>query len=451
MSTLTTAKQRENQRQLTDTNQSIFEALKNKTADLAVVGLGYVGLPVALEFARHFSVLGFDINEKRVEMMNNSEDPSGELKSSAFDNKEIRFTLKAEQLAEAKFFVVAVPTPIDKQNQPDLSILKSATTTVAKALKKGDYVVFESTVYPGCTEEVCVPILEQISGLQFNVDFKVGYSPERINPGDKTNTVDKIVKIVSGSDDEALENIANVYRSIITAGIHCAPTLKVAEAAKIVENTQRDVNIALMNELSMIFEKMGVNTFDVLEAAGTKWNFLKFYPGLVGGHCIGVDPYYLINKAIRIGHNPILISAGRSVNDGMPAKIANKIINELQKRDQKVSSARILVMGATFKENVTDIRNSKAADIVLELQKSCKDITVVDSWADAGEMRDHYGIEMSEEATGIYDAIVVAVSHETYINMNAEQYVNMMTEDGFVMDVKGILKDRIESEDYYSL
>ncbi len=451
MSTFTTTKQLEDQRQIIHTNENIYEALKNRTADLAVVGLGYVGLPVALEFARHFSVLGFDINEKRVEMMNNSEDPSGELKRTAFDNKEIRFSWKEEQLAEAKFFVVAVPTPIDKQNQPDLRILKSATTSVAKALKKGDYVVFESTVYPGCTEEVCVPILEQISGLQFNVDFKVGYSPERINPGDKTNTVDKIVKIVSGSDDESLENIANVYRSIITAGIHCAPTIKVAEAAKIVENTQRDVNIALMNELSMIFEKMGVNTFDVLEAAGTKWNFLKFYPGLVGGHCIGVDPYYLINKAIRIGHNPILISAGRSVNDGMPAKIANKIINELKTRGQKVSTARVLVMGTTFKENVTDIRNSKAADIILELKKSCNDVTVVDSWANTGEMKDHYGIEMTEEATGIYDAIVVAVSHETYVNMETEEYLNLMTEDGFIMDVKGILKNKIESEDYFSL
>jgi len=271
MSTLTTAKQSENQGQRTHTNKGIYEALKNKTADLAVVGLGYVGLPVALEFARHFSVLGFDINEQRVEMMNNSKDPSGELESCAFDNKEIRFTHKQEQLAEAKFFVVAVPTPIDKQNQPDLRILKSATTSVAKALKKGDYVVFESTVYPGCTEEVCVPILEEISGLQFNVDFKVGYSPERINPGDKTNTVDKIVKIVSGSDEVALENVAKVYETIITAGIHRAPTLKVAEAAKIVENTQRDVNIALMNELSMIFEKMGVNTFDVLEESHSYW------------------------------------------------------------------------------------------------------------------------------------------------------------------------------------
>ncbi len=451
MSMLTTEKQSKNQKQIVNANESIFEALKNKTADLAVVGLGYVGLPVALEFARHFSVLGFDINQQRVEMMNNSQDPSDELESSAFENKDIRFTWEAEKLAEAKFFVVAVPTPIDKQNQPDLRILKSATTSVAKALKKGDYVVFESTVYPGCTEEVCVPILEQLSGLQYNVDFKVGYSPERINPGDKTNTIDKIIKIVSGSDDEALENVANVYDTIITAGIHRAPSLKVAEAAKIVENTQRDVNIALMNELSMIFEKMGVNTYEVLEAAGTKWNFLNFYPGLVGGHCIGVDPYYLINKAIRIGHNPILISAGRSVNDGMPAKIANKIINELKTRGQKVSNARILVMGATFKENVTDIRNSKAADIVLELQKSCNDVTVVDSWADAGEMKDHYGIEMSEAATGIYDAIVVAVSHETYVNMDADQFVNMMTEDGFVMDVKGILKNKIEAKDYFSL
>ncbi len=432
-------------------NENIYESLTNKTATLAVVGLGYVGLPVALEFARHFSVLGFDINEKRVEMMQNAVDPSDELEPSAFENKEIRFTWKQEQLAEARFFVVAVPTPIDNQNQPNLTALMSATTSVAKALKKGDYVVFESTVYPGCTEEVCVPILESHSGLKFNEDFKVGYSPERINPGDKENTIDKIVKIVSGSDEVALDNIAKVYRSIITAGIHCAPTLKVAEAAKIVENTQRDVNIALMNELSMIFEKMGVNTYDVLKAAGTKWNFLNFYPGLVGGHCIGVDPYYLIQKAIRVGHNPILISAGRSVNDSMPAKIANKIINECRSRGRSTTTARILVMGVTFKENVTDIRNSKAADIVLELKKTCPNVVVVDALADAEEVKNHYGIEMTDNPTGKFDAVVVAVSHEEYCNMENADYMNWMNRDAFIMDVKGIVHDWDDQENYYSL
>jgi len=433
------------------TKTTIFEALTNHTANLAVVGLGYVGLPVALEFARHFSVLGFDINANRVEMMNNAEDPSGELEKVAFDNKTIRFTCRQEQLEDARFYVVAVPTPIDKQNQPNLTALKSATTSVAKALKKGDYVVFESTVYPGCTEEVCVPILEELSGLKLNTDFKVGYSPERINPGDKTNTIDKIVKVVSGSDEESLEQVAKVYRSIIIAGVHCAPTIKVAEAAKIVENTQRDVNIALMNELSMIFDKIGVNTFDVLEAAGTKWNFLKFYPGLVGGHCIGVDPYYLIQKAIRVGHNPILISAGRSVNDSMPAKIANKITTELRDRGKRLSTAKVLVMGITFKENVTDIRNSKAADVAIELMKTCNQVTVVDPYACGTEVKDHYGFDLRENATGKFDTIVLAVSHDAYMQMDMEAYKKRMMRDAFVMDIKGILKDWNEMDNYFSL
>ncbi len=431
--------------------EQMFEQLTNKTAKMAVVGLGYVGLPVALEFAKNFSVIGFDISEDKVAMMKEGKDPSCELESGDFENKDIRFSHEEAFMKEAKFFVVAVPTPIDEFKQPNLAALRSATSSVARVLKKGDYVVFESTVYPGCTEEVCVPIMEEISGLTLNKDFKVGYSPERINPGDKQNTIDKIVKIVSGSDAEALENISKTYASIITAGIHEAPTLKVAEAAKIVENTQRDINIALMNELSVIFEKMDVNTYDVLKAAGTKWNFLNFYPGLVGGHCIGVDPYYLIQKAIRVGHNPILISAGRSVNDGMPGKIAQKIVSELKKRGKNPMESKVLIQGITFKENVTDIRNSKAADLTLEMMNCCMQVDVVDPEANPTEVRQHYGIDMTPETRNDYDAVIIAVSHHAYMNMEEEDYHKMMNKDAFVMDIKGIMKDKMNGMNYFSL
>ncbi|MEM1320799.1 MAG: nucleotide sugar dehydrogenase [Bacteroidota bacterium] len=412
---------------------------------MAVVGLGYVGLPVALEFADHFSVVGFDINKQRVDMMKQGVDPSCELESSAFQDRTISFTCTTADLKAAKFFVVAVPTPIDSFNQPNLKALKAATKTVATVLKKGDYVVFESTVYPGCTEEVCVPILEEISGLTFNEDFKVGYSPERINPGDKKNTIDKIVKIVSGSDEEALDVVANVYATIITAGVHKAPSLKVAEAAKIVENTQRDVNIALMNELSMIFEKIGINTYDVLQAAGTKWNFLNFYPGLVGGHCIGVDPYYLIQKAIRVGHNPILITAGRRVNDGMPAKISEQIAAALREQGKTIRQCRILVKGITFKENVTDIRNSKAAALTIELCQTGAQVDVIDPLADPKEVDHEYGLNLKRRAEGPYDAIVIAVSHKQFMKTNGDTYRSLGTDHPVVFDIKGIIKEEDHS------
>ena len=432
--------------------ETLYNHLANKTAKMAVVGLGYVGLPVALEFAGHFSVIGFDINKQRVDMMKQGVDPSNELESSAFDQRDIKFTAKNSELQEAKFFVVAVPTPIDSFNQPNLNALRSATRTVAKVLKKGDCVVFESTVYPGCTEEVCVPILEEESGLKFNEDFKVGYSPERINPGDKKNTIDKIVKVVSGSDEESLEVIAKVYGDIITAGIHKAPAIKVAEAAKIIENTQRDVNIALMNELSMIFEKIGVNTYDVLEAAGTKWNFLNFYPGLVGGHCIGVDPYYLIQKAIRMGHNPILITAGRRVNDGMPAKIAEKVCSTLQKQGKAVRQSRILVKGITFKENVTDVRNSKAAAMAIELCRTGATVDIIDPLACPKEIEEEYGLQMKRKAEGRYDAIIVAVSHKEYTQLNKDYYRCLGTDNAIVFDLKGIIDGRtLEGMEYLSL
>ena len=304
----------------------ISQKIASKQEKLAVIGLGYVGLPIALEFAKKISVIGFDINEKRVEMMRNRIDPSNELVAEDFDDTDIHFTANLDELREATFFIVAVPTPIDEHNLPDLKPLLGATRTVGKVLKKGDYVVYESTVYPGCTEEDCIPVLEELSGLKFNVDFKVGYSPERINPGDKEHTLTKIVKVVSGSDAESSDEVAKVYEMIIKAGVYRASSIKVAEAAKIIENTQRDVNIALMNELSMIFSKLGINTYEVLEAAGTKWNFLKFFPGLVGGHCIGVDPYYLTYKARELGYHSKIINSGRALNDSMGPYVARQTV-----------------------------------------------------------------------------------------------------------------------------
>lgn len=435
----------------TENQTNILEQLLAKTAKIGIVGLGYVGLPIALEFAKYFSVTGFDINQGKVEKMKQGIDPSGEMESEDFNNKHITFNHEMSALEDVKFYIVAVPTPIDQFKQPNLNALKGASKTVGMSLKKGDYVVFESTVYPGCTEEVCVPILEKESGLKYNVDFKVGYSPERINPGDKVNTIDKIVKIVSGCDQQSCDIIAEVYGLIIKAGIHKAPTIKVAEAAKIVENTQRDVNIALMNELSMIFDKADINTFDVLQAAGTKWNFLNFYPGLVGGHCIGVDPYYLIQRAIRLGHNPILISAGRNVNDGMPARIAGRIMAELKKNNIKPKDARVLVQGVTFKENVSDVRNSKAAELVQELDQYCKVVDVVDPQADPRDVRQEYGVEMKPKASIGYDVIVVAVSHEEYINMDEHYYQSLGHGDTIFFDVKGIKRGQIKGMNYLSL
>jgi UDP-N-acetyl-D-galactosamine dehydrogenase len=430
---------------------NLYHDLINKKEKLAVVGLGYVGLPIALEFARKIDVIGFDINQRRVDMMRQRIDPSEELAPEEFDGCSIHFTAQPDELAKARFFIVAVPTPIDEHNQPDLKPLLSASRSVGSVLKKGDFVVFESTVYPGCTEEDCIPILEEMSGLKFGTDFKVGYSPERINPGDKEHTLSRIVKVVSGCDAESLEIIADTYKIVVAAGVHKASSIKVAEAAKIIENTQRDLNIALMNELSMIFSQMGINTYDVLEAAGTKWNFLKFVPGLVGGHCIGVDPYYLTYKAKELGHNAQVILSGRSVNDGMGAYVAGKVVKKMVAAGVDIAKSRVLVMGATFKENVSDIRNSKVADVVKELKDFGVNVEVVDPHASSDELMHEYGFGLVAKPEGKYDAAVLAVNHKAYTELSEEHFAQMLHEWGLVADIKGILRGRLKQIKYWSL
>ncbi len=429
----------------------IYDSLLKKEAKLSLIGLGYVGLPIALAFARKISVIGFDINAKRVELMKQGIDPSNELDKDDFENTSIQFTANPDDLRKACFHIVAVPTPIDKHNLPDLTPLLSATRIVGSILKKGDYVVYESTVYPGTTDEECRTILEELSGLKCGKDFKLGYSPERINPGDKEHTITTITKIVSACDDEALQEIAKVYELVVKAGVFLASSIKVAEAAKIIENTQRDVNIALMNELSMIFNKMGINTYEVLEAAGTKWNFLRFYPGLVGGHCIGVDPYYLTFKAAELGHIAQVITSGRSVNDGMGKYIATEVVKQIIRAGKNVLNSRVLVMGATFKENVSDIRNSKVADVLHELKSYGVLVEVVDPFASSEEFEKEYGFEISSETGKNYDAIIVAVAHNDYIGLTDEYFKSLASANGIFMDVKGIYRKKIKSLTYMSL
>lgn len=429
----------------------LYERLTRKEAKMAVIGLGYVGLPIALAFARKLKVVGFDINAKRVEMMKRGEDPSEELTSEAFEGTDIHFTADIEDLRDVTFFIVAVPTPIDQQNIPDLRPLLSATQTVGKVLKAGDHVVYESTVYPGCTEEDCVPVLERISGLKYITDFKVGYSPERINPGDKEHTLENIVKVTSGCDAESAETMAKVYELVVDAGVHRAPSIKVAEAAKIIENTQRDVNIALTNELSIIFNRMGINTYDVLEAAGTKWNFLRFQPGLVGGHCIGVDPYYLVFKAKKLGYHAQIIDSGRYVNDSMGAYVAKQTVKKVIAAGTNPVDARILVMGATFKENVTDIRNSKVADVVNELKSFSCHVDVIDPHADSNEVQREYGYELQESFQGPYDAIIVAVNHAEYVKLGEAWFKEHLKPNGVLVDLKGTYRNKMNGLSYWSL
>jgi len=429
----------------------MYDKIVGKKAKIAVIGLGYVGLPIALEFAKKASVIGFDIKQNRVDMMKNRMDPSGELSAEDFDGTDILFTADMNELKQANFFIVAVPTPIDEHRLPDLKPLLSATSTVGKVLKKGDYVVYESTVYPGCTEEDCVPVLEQESGLKFVTDFKVGFSPERINPGDKVNTLKTIKKVTSGCDSESAENIAKVYEMVIDAGVHRASSIKVAEASKIIENTQRDINIAFMNELSVLFNKIGINTYEVLEAAGTKWNFLKFFPGLVGGHCIGVDPYYLVHKAKQLGYHPQMMTSGRAINDSMAAYIAGEIVKKLLGAGKDVRKSKVLILGFTFKENVSDIRNSKIADLYNELSAFKLTVEVVDPHASVEEVHEEYGISINALIETGYDAIILAVSHKEYANLPQSFFTEKLTNGGLVFDVKGNYRNKLHGIHYVSL
>lgn len=430
---------------------SIYSDLLDKKAKLAVIGLGYVGLPIALEFARKISVIGFDISSKRIEMMKQGIDPSNELKAKDFEGCDITFTDSLEVLKEAQFFIVAVPTPVDEHNIPDLTPVLKASETVGKVVKKGDYVVFESTVYPGCTEEDCLPVIERISGIKCPADFKIGYSPERINPGDKNHTLSSIVKVVSGVDEESLDNVAKTYELVVRAGVHRASSIKVAEAAKIIENTQRDLNIALMNELSIIFNMMNINTYEVLEAAGTKWNFLKFQPGLVGGHCIGVDPYYLTYKARELGYDAEVILAGRNINDNMAKYVARAVIQHIIKNSSDVKSAKVLIKGATFKENVSDIRNSKVADVVKALKSYYVNVEVEDPYADSDELMHEYGFGLVKETANDYDAVIVTVPHNEYKDLDDSYFESITRNYGMVADLKGIFRNKIINRTYWSL
>jgi len=429
----------------------MYQHLLDKQKTLAVIGLGYVGLPIALEFAKKVKVIGFDINAKRVEMMRNSIDPSQELEKEAFDGCDIEFTNELEVLKKANFFIVAVPTPVDDHNVPDLVPVQKASETIGKVIKEGDYVVFESTVYPGCTEEDCLPIIEKLSGLKNIVNFKLGYSPERINPGDKEHTLAKIIKVVSGCDAESLDVVAKVYELVVTAGVHKASSIKVAEAAKIIENTQRDLNIALMNELSIIFDKMGINTFEVLEAAGTKWNFLKFQPGLVGGHCIGVDPYYLTYKSKELGYDSQVILAGRVINDGMADHISKKVLQHIIQNNGNVKDAKVLIMGATFKENVSDIRNSKVADVFNGLKSFSLNVDITDPYASSDELQHEYGFSLTPELGNDYDAIIVAVPHNDYKALDDAYFAGITKSGAIVADLKGIFRGKITTRQYWSL
>lgn len=408
---------------------------------IAVVGLGYVGLPVAVAFGKKNSVIGFDINPTRIKELKENHDRTNEVTTEDLKVSDVEFTDSIDTLSQADFIIVAVPTPINKHNQPDLTPLISASKTVGKALKKGTIVVFESTVYPGATEEECVPVLEENSGLKAGKDFFVGYSPERINPGDKEHTFETITKVVSGQTPEVLDIVADVYGSVVKAGVHKAPSIKVAEAAKVIENTQRDVNIALMNEFAVIFDKVGIDTNAVLAASGTKWNFLNFKPGLVGGHCIGVDPYYLTHKAQELGHHPEIILAGRRINDNMSKHVASNIIKELLKKGINVQNASINLLGLTFKENCPDLRNTKVIDIVRELEDYGLKINVNDVEADNETAKALYDIDLvSKENLPETDALIFAVPHRDYLE-NKSEYLDLLSENGIVFDIKGIIQE----------
>ncbi|MCU4369338.1 Vi polysaccharide biosynthesis UDP-N-acetylglucosamine C-6 dehydrogenase TviB [Acinetobacter courvalinii] len=412
---------------------------------IAIIGLGYVGLPLAVEFGKKTPVVGFDIHQKRIDELKSGQDHTLEVSPEELSQAtNLSYSANLEDLKSCNFFIVTVPTPVDEVNRPDLTPLRKASETLGKVIKKGDIVVYESTVYPGATEEVCIPVLEKISSLKFNQDFFAGYSPERINPGDKVNTLTKIKKITSGSTPEVADKVDAVYASIITAGTHKASSIKVAEAAKVIENTQRDLNIALVNELSVIFDRLGIDTIDVLEAAGSKWNFLPFRPGLVGGHCIGVDPYYLTHKAEEVGYHPQVILAGRRINDNMARYVARNTIKRMLQNGIDVPRAKVGVLGVTFKENCPDIRNSKVADLIKEFEAWGAQVVVADPWADAEEVKHEYGIELGQvNAEHPVDALVVAVGHSEFRNLSAAELKSYVrTNQPVLADVKGLF-DRI--------
>lgn len=414
-----------------------------KNLKIAVIGLGYVGLPLAVEFGKYRPVIGFDINEKRVQELRDGLDITLEVSSDELKMaNSLKFTTELNDIADYNFYIITVPTPIDDNNAPDLTPLESASTAVGKVIKKGDFVVYESTVYPGATEEVCIPIIEKVSGLVFNTDFFVGYSPERINPGDKVNTLTKITKITSGSTPEAADLIDSLYASIITAGTYRAKSIKVAEAAKVIENTQRDLNIAIVNEFAKIFNIIGIDTQAVLDAAGSKWNFLKFKPGLVGGHCISVDPYYLTHKAQEVGYRPEVILAGRRINDGMGQYVATQMVKKLARNKIHIDEAKVLVLGFTFKGDCPDTRNTKVIDVIKELKSFNINVDVYDDWADKQEVVDHYGLELIDELQqGYYDGVIIAVDHSDYKKMGIEAIRSLAKPNHVVYDVKYVFEE----------
>lgn len=410
--------------------------------NIAVVGLGYVGLPVAVSFGNKHKVIGFDINEGRISELKNNYDRTNEVTTEKLEASNVEYTSDRDKLSESDFIIVAVPTPIDKHNKPNLTPLIKASETVGSALKKGSIIIYESTVYPGATEEECVPVLEKFSGLECGKDFFIGYSPERINPGDKEHTFETITKVVSGQTPEVLEIVAEVYDSVVKAGVYKASSIKVAEAAKVIENTQRDVNIALMNELAIIFDKLNIDTNEVLKASGTKWNFLNFKPGLVGGHCIGVDPYYLTHKAQEVGHHPEVILSGRRINDNMAKHIASNVIKEMLKHGMEVQNASVNVLGLTFKENCPDLRNTKVIHIIEELASYGLEIKVNDVEADKKEAKDIFDIDLKDkEQMSKADVLIFAVSHKEYLE-NKSEYINLVQENGVIFDIKGVISDK---------
>ena len=430
----------------------MLRKIRDDKVKLGIIGLGYIGLPLAAKFARRYDTVGFDVKPERLEALRRGEDAT--LETSSEDLKaaiRLKYSGDPVDLKDRDIFIVTVPTPVDQYNRPDLTLLHLANETVGSVMKPGAIVIYESTVYPGCTEEECVPVLEQFSGLKFNIDFFCGYSPERVNPGDKEHTLTNIPKITSGSTPEAAEVVDTLYGVILKGGTYRAGSIKVAEAAKVIENAQRDLNIAFVNELAKIFRLIGIDTNDVLAAAGTKWNFLKFYPGLVGGHCIGVDPYYLVYKANELKYHSQIISAGRFINDTMGGYIAKKLVKKLIGMGKGILGARVLVMGITFKENVADIRNSKVVDIINELKDFGVDVDVVDPYADSEEVKKMYGFKLIEKPRDNYDAIVVAVSHDAYKNLDEKYFKSLTYDTAVLVDVKGMYRDKIHELKYWSL